>query len=370
MKFTEIGIISQALTRLFEHHRIVFWYDAKKELRREFEELALPGVEKLELANNEYSIKYRILREQPEQQFLLYHEGPQPGDLDNWLLDVQLAHGEFRTEQVAIWLSELGLGLEFKDLVQDHVAFFEAVKRKDALKKLLKTDDTRGAVRLKMLAVCAGSEPRMDSVMEHLLQELADGREDKIKLIGRCSLDTFLWEQLTRCYGYQSEEPGIRDFVIELFKSCYAMGTEGQVKLTGDALVFLKRWKDSRQFEGGFEKLSNECAQVLNIEQLLSEQDFRDLMDLDYFCLMDQKIISDLVRAVVSRTVASPDVALWVRQRRQGHWYQEYRHLYKAVDYAARFMEKLSVFSHQFSADGQETEYRALGEWIRIYTEN
>lgn len=370
MKFTEIGIIDQALTRLFERHRIVFWYDAKQELRNEFEELNLPGVEKLELANNEYSIKYRILREQPEQPFLLYHEGPQPADLDNWLLDVQLAHGEFRTEQVAIWLSELGLGLEFKDLVQDHVAFFEAVKRKDALKKLLKTDDTRRAVRLKMLAVCAGSEPRMDSVMEHLLQELADGREDKIKLISRCSLDTFLWEQLTRCYGYQSEEPGIRDFVIELFKSCYAMGTDGQVKLTGDALVFLKRWKDSRQFEGGFEKLSKECAQVLNIEQLLSEQDFRDLMDLDYFCLIDQKIISDLVRSVVSRTVASPDVALWVRQRRQGHWYQEYRHLYKAVDYAARFMEKLSVFSHQFSADGQETEYRALGEWIRIYTEN
>lgn len=369
MKFTEIGIISQALTRLFERQRIVFWYDAKQELRNEFEAIALPGVEKLELAGNEYGIKYRILRGQPEQQFLLYHEGPQPADLDNWLLDVQLAHGEFRTEQVAIWLSELGLGLEFKDLVQDHVAFFEAVKRKDALKKLLKTDDTRGAVRLKMLAVCAGSEPRMDSVMEHLLQDLADGRDDKIKLIGRCSLDSFLWEQLTRCYGYQSEEPGIRDFVIELFKSCYAMGTDGQVKLTGDALVFLKRWKDSRQFEDGFEKLSNECAQVLNIEQLLSEQDFRDLMDLDYFCLIDQKIISDLVRAVVSRTVASPDVALWVRQRRQGHWYQEYRHLYKALDYAAMFMEKLSVISNQFSVDRKEIGTGALSAWIRSYTD-
>lgn len=211
--------ITHALKQLFERHRIVFWYDAKQELRSEFEGLDLPGVEKLELANNEFGIKYRMLRDQPEQQFLLYLEGTQPADLDNWLLDVQLAHGEFRTEQVAIWLSELGLGLEFKDLVQAHVAFFEAVKRKDALKKLLKTDDTRGAVRLKMLAVCAGSEPRMDSVMEHLLQELANGREDKIKLISRCSLDTFLWEQLTRCYGYQSDEPGIRDFVIELFKS-------------------------------------------------------------------------------------------------------------------------------------------------------
>jgi len=333
--------IAQALNKLFDRHRIVFWYDAKKELRDDFEALSLPDIEKLELTNNEYGIKYKLLREQPEQKFLLYRKGPQPADLDNWLLDVQLAHGEFRTDQVAIWLSELELGLEFTDVVQTHVEFFQAIKRKDALKKLLKADDTAGQIRLKMLAVCTGSEPRMDAVVENLLQELADCRDEKIKLVGRCSLDGFLWEQMTRCYGYKSDEPGIRDFAIELFKSCYAMGTDGQVKLTGDALVFLKRWKDSRQFEGGFETLSGECAEVLGIEQDLAKRDFRELIELDYFRLIDQKIISDLVRAVAARTASSGDVAIWVRQRRQGHWYREYRHLYEAVDYAAQFTHAL-----------------------------
>ncbi len=333
--------IAQALTKLFDRHRIVFWYDAKQELRDDFKALSLPGIETLELTNNEYAIKYRLLREQPEQKFLLYREGPQPADLDNWLLDVQLAHGEFRTDQVAIWLSELELGLEFMDVVQAHAEFFQAIKRKDALKKLLKADDTAGQIRLKMLAVCTGSEPRMDAVVENLLQELAEGRDEKIKLVGRCSLDGFLWEQMTRCYGYKSDEPGIRDFAIELFKSCYAMGTDGQVKLTADALVFLKRWKDSRQFEGGFETLSGECAEVLGIEQDLAKRDFRELIELDYFRLIDQKIISDLVRAVAARTASSGDVAIWVRQRRQGHWYREYRHLYEAVDYAAQFIYAL-----------------------------
>ena len=140
-------IIAQALTKLFDRHRIVFWYDAKQELRDDFEALQLPGVEKLELANNEYGIKYKLLREQPKQKFLLYREGPQPADLDNWLLDVQLAHGEFRTDQVAIWLSELELGLEFTDVVQAHTEFFQAIKRRDALKKLLKADDTAGQIR-------------------------------------------------------------------------------------------------------------------------------------------------------------------------------------------------------------------------------
>jgi len=47
------------------------------------------------------------------------------------------------------------------------------------------------------------------------------------------------------------------------------------------------------------------------------------------------------VRAVASRTVSSSDVAIWVRQRRQSHWYREYRHLYEAVDYAAQFTHAL-----------------------------
>lgn len=333
--------INYALGRLFDKHRVVFWYDTKQELRSDFEAVSIPDVEKLEIANNEYGLKHRILREAPEQKFLLYKEGPQPEDLDNWLLDVQLAHGEFRTDQVAIWLSELELGLEFAEIAQAHAEFFQAIKRKDALKKLLKPDDTAGQLRLKMLAVCAGSEPRMDSVVETLLQQLAEERDDGIRLIERCGLDSFLWEQLTRFYGYEASEPSLRDFVIELFKSCYAMGTDGEVKLTGDALVFLKRWKDSRQFEQGFETLSAECAEVLGIEQDLGKRDFRNLVELDYFRLIDQKIISDLVRAVVGRTVTSGDVALWVRQRRQGHWYGEFRHLYEAIEFAARFVQML-----------------------------
>ena len=36
--------ITQALSRLFERQRIVFWYDAKRELRNSFEALNMQGV--------------------------------------------------------------------------------------------------------------------------------------------------------------------------------------------------------------------------------------------------------------------------------------------------------------------------------------
>jgi uncharacterized protein (TIGR02687 family) len=357
--------IAQALNKLFERHRVIFWYDAKRELREDFDALDLNGIEKIEIKNNEFGIKYRILREEPEQKFLLYREGEQPDDLDNWLLDVQLAYGEFRTDQVGLWLSELELGLEFADVVQDHAEFYRALKRKDALKRILKRDDTPGSIRLKMLAVCAGAEPRLDSILENLLSELADDRDDKFRLINRCNLDAILWKQMERTYGYRSDTPGVKDFAIELFKSCYAMETDGEVRLTGDALVFLKRWKDSRQFETSFETLSRDCADILNIEQDLSKRDFRKLLELDFFRLIDQKIISDLVRSVVSRTVTCGDVSLWVRQRRQSHWYADFEHLYEAIDHASQFIHALdeAILTMESMADGIQ---RYCQTWYRI----
>ena len=51
--------ITHALSRLFDKHRIVFWYDTKQELRSDFEAISISDVEKVEIANNEYGLKYR-----------------------------------------------------------------------------------------------------------------------------------------------------------------------------------------------------------------------------------------------------------------------------------------------------------------------
>jgi uncharacterized protein (TIGR02687 family) len=386
--------IIQALAKLFERHRIIFWADAKQELRDDFATLELAGVEKIELANNEFAVKYRILREQPDQKFLLYRAGPPPADLDNWLLDVQLAYGEFRTDQIGLWLAELELGLEFAEVLQAHAEFFQSGKRREALKRLLKPDDTFGLLRLKMLAICAGAEPRLDAVLEQLLGELAaqcgqwaeNQLGEKYKLIKRCQLNLYWWEQLRRYYGYESPEPSIKDFAIQLFQDCYFQNFTENLppapaihsplptpQLSPDALIFLKRWKDSRQFEVYFQSISAECAEILGIEQDLTKRDFRDLIELDYYRLIDQKIISDLVKSVTARTVSAGDVALWVRQRRQGHWYREYCHLYEAVDYAAQFLQALEHLSLEGGAAEAESRTHSsypFSAWFERYVKS
>lgn len=353
--------IKQALLKKFDKHRIIFWYDSKRELRDEYEAIDLPDVEKIELNNNEFAMKYRILRQEPNQKFLLYNDGPQPPDLENWLLDVLLANDTFRTDQAALWLDELELGIEFLDIVQLHGDFFTSAKRREMLRKSLnKSDSTKSGIRTKMLAVCASADPYIEEILFSLLAELANESNDKIKLVERCNLDSFLWRQLNANYGYEFGTPSLLDFVIELFKSCYAMGTDGQIKLNADALVFLKRWKDSSKYRPDFELISDECAKNLDIEHDLADRDFRQIVDLDYFKLIDYKIIHELVKNVAERTIPYGECAKIVRQRRQSYWYPYLKHLYEAVDYAAQFFQIM---------DDVKLEIESFNNGIKLYAE-
>ena len=160
--------ISQALEKLFTKHRIVFWYDEEDSLRKDFDVVDVSGVEKVEIVNNEFGLKYRMLRQEPKQKFLVFKTGGPPEDSKNWLLDVQLAHTDFRTDKASLWLTELELPYEFRPLVSRHEFFFNSAKRRDTLKKKVSKTDTLTQVAMKMLGVCADcedNEPRLDSVI-------------------------------------------------------------------------------------------------------------------------------------------------------------------------------------------------------------
>lgn len=357
--------IAKGLDAQFDKHRIVFWYDPTHEFRQAFDGLTLDGVEKIEMANTEFAVKHRILREEPKQRFLLYREGPRPADIDNWLLDVELAHGVFKTDQVAIWLADLGLPISFEDLAREHQEFFRSGRRLEKLKAAIRGDDTKPALRLKMLAVCAGTDGDFDTVVEALLGELAAGKDDSLRLIGRVGLNEFLWDQISRLFGYRADKPSIGDFAITLFKSCYQSAVGGEATLTPEALVFFRRWKNNRNAEEAFAKLSAEYAEALGVTQDLTKRDFRTLIEVDYFEEVDRAIIRALVHEVGSQTVAQADVLNWIRQRRQSHWYASYRDLYEAIGFAAEFQQAVAQVTLGMTSLAEGVE-RYAKSWFRI----
>ncbi|MDX8433269.1 BREX-1 system phosphatase PglZ type A [Mesorhizobium abyssinicae] len=357
--------IAKGLEAQFDKHRIVLWYDPAHEFRQAFEALTIDGVEKIEIANTEFAVKHRVLRDEPKRRFLLYRYGPRPADYENWLLDIELAHGVFKSDQVAIWLADLGLPISFEDVVWEHQEFFRSGRRLEKLKAAVRREDTKAKLRLRMLGVCVGADGDFDTVIEALLGELAIGKDDSLRLIGRVGLSDFLWDQTSRLFGYRADEPSISDFAITLFKSCYQSAVGGESILTPEALVFFRRWKNNRNEAEVFAALSAECAEVFGVVKDLAKRDFRTLIEVDYFEEVDRAIIRALVHEVSSQTVAQADVLNWIRQRRQSYWYGSYRDIYEAIGFAAEFQQAMAQVTLGMTSLAEGVE-RYAKSWYRI----
>ena len=131
--------VNEALKRCFAEKRVVFWYDEGGKCRAEFDEAEIEGVEKLEIAGNEFGIKCRILAEKPDGKFLVYSPQARPDAGSDWLYDLYLAGGTFSTDPVSMTISEMG----FRDddrtraFIQSvNPAFFKSETRKRDVRAL------------------------------------------------------------------------------------------------------------------------------------------------------------------------------------------------------------------------------------------
>jgi len=357
--------LKASLGRLFDDHRIVFWYDTARDMRGEFDAVDLPGVTKVEIANNEFGLKHRMLRQEPKARFLVFGDGPEPPQAANWLLDLQLATAVFKADQAGIWLGELGLPPQFESVVREHMEFYRSKARVAELKRLLQASDTQSQVRLRMLAVCAGAEGGLDTVIEALLGDLAEGRDDAMRLIERAGLTEVFWKHVGNAYDYQPSEPDFEDFAIALFQSAYfrALGEDG--KLNAEALLVFRRWKNNRHWEAAFEALATRYQGLLRIPEDLSRRDFRALMPVDHFEEIDRHIIRQMVHAMSTQTVSASEVLKWVRERRQSHWYSSYEDIYQAIGFATEFQQALAEANLGMTSPAEGVK-RYVTSWYKL----
>jgi hypothetical protein len=114
--------------------RVVFWYDPDRQFSSSFNELQLEGVEKIQLADTPFTIKHRLLIEQPNQAFLLYAPFPEPAPQENWLLDIQKSGLTFCADPAALIYADLGLRQRASEsVIREQIKFFNNRRRTEAL---------------------------------------------------------------------------------------------------------------------------------------------------------------------------------------------------------------------------------------------
>ena len=352
--------IEEGLNRLFEDHRAIFWYDDKGELKEDYANLQLEGVEKVQVDHNPFEIKYLINKLQPESKFLLYFNYPQPSPEDNWLLDMELAYHVFQTDQAALFIQELELGFHLKDLINQHLEFFKAKERRAKLKELTTKEDRHQEVRYKMLSIVFGVDSLSFStfILSHI-SAYAEGNDQFEKELSRYQLDGFYWSEIARIYGFQAESKSIFEFVLEVFQQNYVLGKN--LGITKESKLLLSQWCDSMLYRGCFDAISKQISEALDISKTLESVPLDKILDDELFQLTDQKIIHEFQSMILEEGVSSERVFQVIKKRENKFWYSEFKPLYQATWYGAELIAL--VRKH-----GKRT-YSSFEEGIKHYTD-
>lgn len=345
--------IEEALIKRFKDHRIVFWYDAKQELIEQFNDLELDGIQKIQVDQNEFEVKHIIIKQQPKVKFLLYFNRAKPLDEDNWLLDIELAYHLFHTDKEAMHLQEIGLGYHLKELVAEHIQFFESKERRQKLKELLGDGDEHEDIRGKMLAVLFNTDYVNLSTFIHAhSSSFIDGNEKFDKDLERFKLTSYYWGKIKHHFNYTSETPSIYDFLLEVFNNNFALGNS--TRLTKESKLLLSLWKDTIQYRDSFGRVSNKIASDLDVESKLNNADIESLIGDDLFQLSDQKIIHDLVGLVADESISNTKVQQLIKKRENKYWYYESEFLYRSLEYGAETIDLVRKYANQTYASFNE----------------
>ncbi|MDD4404104.1 MAG: BREX-1 system phosphatase PglZ type A [Parabacteroides sp.] len=340
--FTINNKLQAALENLFQKYRLIFWYDDKAEMSELFENIQIPGIEKLKIENNEFTLKYKLLVEQPKQQFLLYQTSAKPADNENWLLDLLLSNYEFHTEASSLFLQDLELPQEFKGLIQAHEEFFGNQKRVSDLKSLLEKGDRENLILLKMLCVLCTCEPEWEKMLYALFTEIQKNKQEKYKAIEKFKLDDFLWQTIDKKYSYKSDKPTIKDFLINLIQDNLKRTINGgNPVLNKDAYLFVNRWKENMKANSLFSEWSKTLEKQLNIESIIIKTDIDQLIESDAFSIIDKKIIISIRDGIINNTLNNVTIQNWIDIRKVKYFYKEYEQIYWALSYASLLLDEI-----------------------------
>ena len=371
--FTINEKLQNALDKIFQQHRIVFWYDDKAEMTELFENIQISGVEKLKIENNEFTLKHKILVEQPKQRFLLYQALPKPVDNENWLLDLLLSNYEFHTEASSLFLQELDLPQEFKGLIQAHEEFFNNQKRVSDLKIFLEKEDRETLIRLKMICVLCACEPEWEKVLYALFTEIQKNKQDKYKSIEKFKLSEFLWQTIEKKYNYKSDKPTIKDFLLNLIHDNFKRSIPGgNPILNKDAYLFVSRWKENNKASTLFAEWSKTIETELNIESIVQKINIENLIETDTFSIIDKKIIICLRDGIMKNTLSNFIVQEWFEKRKVKFFYDNYEQLYCSLSYASLLLDEirkvdLSINSPETAFQKYEKQWHKIDRIYRKY---
>ncbi len=336
--------------------RVVFWYDPDQQFASSFNELQLEGVEKLQLADTPFTVKHRLLIEQPTQAFLLYAPFTEPAPQENWLLDIQKRGLTFFADPAALIYADLGLQQRrLETVIREHMKFFKNRKRTEALQAMgISPDSDERALLLAMLSILASLKvPDAGTLIRRvLLGGLLESDNSLWSDIERFVSPAAFWEIVQEHTDFPKQNPSLHKLFVQLVVTHFAKSLHGtipsqlanQVITPGQrAYAFIDQWMRDQQDYSGWQFLSIEVAEQLQIFDAIENLEPEVLFEAASFEVVDQVLIRTCVKILRSQmgqqTVELVPWRTWLQARHTLIWFSKYEKIYQALEAAIALLE-------------------------------
>jgi len=235
--------VTEALAKLFEEERVVFWNDPDKDFFEMFTGKMFSPVDGVSVIRLDQTpalqAKIRIERDEPESKFLVYSPTEEPEDpLNDWLFDIRLYSRCFYADRGSMDVEALGLK---SPLLREHLnqrrKFLDNKERFQRLKSIASPEDGADDIDRKMVSVVAKSDqPEAYAILRSLLHAYTETGEDldlrepipAWEQIEKYSLAEYFWRTIKKSFGYTEETPALANLVTRLFVTDFAQTLKGK----------------------------------------------------------------------------------------------------------------------------------------------
>lgn len=363
--------------------RIVTWYDEGGENTEYLDDVqkALNGdgakVEIIIFDNNPLFVRHHILNEVPNDNVIIYRATEKPSDIDNQLIDIELANAGdvFIPDESTLVLNALNLSDKFRNVVKRNGRFFKNQKRQRDIKKLLPINEPE-ALQLAIYATLFNAnDARLEQVLAAIFTKYRESQTEFVNALKFVDAEA-LTSLLSKYFGVTVDDIENLDNLWESVLISYFNSTVedkidfGRFKSFvlpesshGNIRIFVRDLM--RLFPDEFTAFSAEVNNKLGLSRLLEGQALKDYIDSDAIAAIDDLVISELIQLLVSKE----DISELLRKRALGFYYPMRKADYQMLSAANTFrMTARRIIEEVKSTDKDTAISRYAEELYKVDT--
>lgn len=371
----------------FYKRRIIFWNDEEKEFINEINDFSLSNAKVLVLNESNQFISKKILsNDDLDSNYLVYNPLYSDSETD-WFLDIKLYSDEYRSDMTSRYMQEMGIlnTPALRKVMKEYVSFFNAISRRDAVKKLGITIDTPPKLHLAVVAaICGVSSIRYQDIIKAVLMD-GNNLENKIKLnLLKYSASDPFWSLVNQMTGYTGDN-NIDDLNIHVVLSAVSKtmnpsllnGLEDKYNDIHNTFCYdlIFEWLHSDSNDQLYD-IVRYVEVSLSLKSRFDKFEINDLIDTECLPCIDELILSKLMDNVINNVVNVDEFKSIIEKRRTMAWYSKfecfYNGLYQVANMRKFYEEHINGF-HLVEAkkiwDAYTKDYFMMDTYYREFHE-